>query len=315
MSLIYFMRRADGVGPIKIGCSKIPASRLQAHQVWSPEKLEIIAAVPGGFADEKRIHRQFDDYRLHGEWFEASPLVLAFMTRAAAAGALPPPPAEDKILRMEDMYRAGRTLQEIGDEFGVTRERVRQLLRKAGVPTLGWRPEVVRKTVTPLLEAKIVLLGKRGLTVPDIAQQTGLPRQSVRTYLAANDVKVPRAKLQRRPQTIEKAFSIAADYRAGLKVAEIAVKHGVDAPHIFRLIRIAGVKPARMKRASELPAEQIVELYSNGATLQEVADKFGASVTAVRARVQRAGALRSAEQNELLRLERVRAANARRRAA
>lgn len=35
--------------------------------------------------------------------------------------------------KMAEMFRAGHTLQEIGDEYGVSRERVRQLIKKVGV--------------------------------------------------------------------------------------------------------------------------------------------------------------------------------------
>lgn len=38
----------------------------------------------------------------------------------------------DRVKAMVEQFKAGQTLQEIGDRFGVTRERVRQLLKKAG---------------------------------------------------------------------------------------------------------------------------------------------------------------------------------------
>ncbi|WP_401733500.1 sigma factor-like helix-turn-helix DNA-binding protein [Stenotrophomonas muris] len=39
----------------------------------------------------------------------------------------------DRIEAMTAMYKGGKTLQQIGDLFGITRERVRQLMRKSGL--------------------------------------------------------------------------------------------------------------------------------------------------------------------------------------
>jgi hypothetical protein len=36
----------------------------------------------------------------------------------------------DRAKRMAELYQCGQTLQQIGDEYGMTRERVRQILRK-----------------------------------------------------------------------------------------------------------------------------------------------------------------------------------------
>lgn len=39
----------------------------------------------------------------------------------------------DRIQAMAAMYRGGKTLQQIGDLFGITRERVRQIIKKSGL--------------------------------------------------------------------------------------------------------------------------------------------------------------------------------------
>lgn len=36
-------------------------------------------------------------------------------------------------IKMAEMYKEGKTMQEIGDMYGMSRERVRQLVRKVGV--------------------------------------------------------------------------------------------------------------------------------------------------------------------------------------
>lgn len=74
---IYFMRPVGMDGPIKIGCSYRPASRLIALAVWSPFPLEIIAVAPGDFGTERALHERFAAELFHNEWFHASPRLKA----------------------------------------------------------------------------------------------------------------------------------------------------------------------------------------------------------------------------------------------
>ncbi len=40
---------------------------------------------------------------------------------------------KERVAKMTDLYKSGYTLQQIGDEYGITRERVRQILSREGV--------------------------------------------------------------------------------------------------------------------------------------------------------------------------------------
>jgi len=74
---VYFMRQVGGVGPIKIGVSASPKSRLDMLATWSPTPLELVAVIPGDAALERNIHECFADYHSHREWFNAGPRLVA----------------------------------------------------------------------------------------------------------------------------------------------------------------------------------------------------------------------------------------------
>lgn len=312
--LIYFMRRADGVGPIKIGCSKWPERRLAMFQVWSPEPLEIVAAAPGRFADERRIHRQFEAYRLHSEWFEAAPPVLSMLAKVAATGVLPPAPASDRSARIRAMYAAGETLERIAAEMGVSRQRIEQIARKEGLAPRG-RRSIRKAPVWSRLE-EVRSLAANGCSRSEIADAIGDTAQNVSNACRIEGIPLKRAKKTHSDATASVAFEVASLYKTGETTQKIAERFGMPQPNIYRLLRIAGVKPNRISRPCALPVSEIVAAYRAGGTLTDLALKHGCKPHAIRsALVKACVTLRTRAENEALRIAKVSAANRRRQAA
>lgn len=82
-SFVYFIRAVSGHGPVKIGSSVNPPSRLAALDVASPYKLEIALMIPGDMRLEWRIHGHFVEDHLQREWFKDTPRLNEFMWRLA----------------------------------------------------------------------------------------------------------------------------------------------------------------------------------------------------------------------------------------
>lgn len=88
-TFVYFLKPVGMGGPIKIGCSADPKTRVATLMGWSPFPLEIIGAVPGDFVHEARLLRQFRAHRLHGEWFSPAPELASFIADVCRDGRLP----------------------------------------------------------------------------------------------------------------------------------------------------------------------------------------------------------------------------------
>jgi hypothetical protein len=73
----YFIQSENG-GNIKIGrTSQDPLKRLANLQTGSPTKLRIVGLIKGD--KEEELHKRFDQYRVHGEWFSASDCLLDYI--------------------------------------------------------------------------------------------------------------------------------------------------------------------------------------------------------------------------------------------
>ncbi len=77
MTQVYFMRPVGCEGPVKIGFSRLPDTRLAIYMKWSPFDLEIAASIPCDQRDELRFHAAFAAHHMHHEWFAAAPEISA----------------------------------------------------------------------------------------------------------------------------------------------------------------------------------------------------------------------------------------------
>jgi Meiotically up-regulated gene 113 len=77
--MIYFVR--EGLtGPIKIGFSGSTRQRVNSLRSASPNVLTCLAVMRGTRIDEYKLHQQFSDARVQGEWFTATPALLKYIS-------------------------------------------------------------------------------------------------------------------------------------------------------------------------------------------------------------------------------------------
>lgn len=65
---VYFIKAAS-LGLVKIGSADKPIERYRNLQTGSPVELRLTAFIDGNATEERALHRRFEDYRRHGEWF------------------------------------------------------------------------------------------------------------------------------------------------------------------------------------------------------------------------------------------------------
>jgi hypothetical protein len=83
-SYVYFIQRGVD-GPIKIGYSRKPKSRLSQLQSAFPETLRMLGVIPGDKAKERALHDRFDGIRVKGEWFAPDRSLIALIKANAKA--------------------------------------------------------------------------------------------------------------------------------------------------------------------------------------------------------------------------------------
>lgn len=93
-SHIYLIEAENG--RLKIGRSALVRDRVTAVRTHSPVRTRLIAMWLGGEAEEAELHRTYAPFRRHGEWFEISGDLAAFVRRVRGLN-VPDIPSWDEL--------------------------------------------------------------------------------------------------------------------------------------------------------------------------------------------------------------------------
>lgn len=177
----------------------------------------------------------------------------------------------------------GMTMKECGDRVGVSRERVRQRLKRNGV-TGGVRP------LTDQEESYICeRYESSDLTMTAVAEEIGRSETSVARALEKNGITVE----DRRDYTVcriskDKERRIVELYRAGASYTEICRTLHTYGGAIRRALTERSV-PIRHQKVTPDEVERMCQLREQGLTLAQVADRLGRSSQCVWQRTSRNG--------------------------
>jgi hypothetical protein len=91
--------------------------------------------------------------------------------------------------KISSLVQSGRSLRGIASQIGVTRERVRQLLKEMGIKTATWHLRQRRRRKPTLAELKkIHILYQKGVATPRIAKELDLHPPWLRTIMAQHKI-------------------------------------------------------------------------------------------------------------------------------
>lgn len=222
-------------------------------------------------------------------------------------------PRNQKIV---EFYAEGHSLEETGAKFGVTRERIRQILKKMGHTDRNY----CGATLRPIREAsrkarleheqslqqkrdfriswreqrdkEIIDAYRTGLKYHEIKSKTGHSvGQCIKTLRAHKELNrsssayKPRTRLSD-AEALERNQNLIKDYLAGGLAKDLSKKYGIHINHVYTITAKAGVRKRGPGSAkwSDLDTEEFKLCYPTAPSIAELAEQFGRTTTAIRAR-------------------------------
>lgn len=122
---VYMIRQGER-GPVKIGVAKDVVRRLETMQTGNHERLTLLRTFEGDTAEERRLHRQFADHRLSGEWFSFTKAMLGDVGLVEVTHQEPPLPDDPEPVAPKPLEPWEERLKgfAVGFEHGIRMGRI-----------------------------------------------------------------------------------------------------------------------------------------------------------------------------------------------
>ena len=182
--------------------------------------------------------------------------------------------------RLIASYKSGKTLREVGEEFNLTGERVRQILNKLGVKTRKGR------NIDKVNWEELDEMCKEGRPVDEIAHHFGVTRTVIRKYCRYKGFNLPR--LPYTPNVSWDWVKAEKAYLGGVPLVKIAEWLNISNYNsIVEVMVRLGHKRRRKPRVQISPQiiHYMVSDYEDGLSLKRIAKKYGLGFATVRQRL------------------------------
>jgi hypothetical protein len=133
--VIYFIASKRGKSlRIKIGHAVDPKQRLFSLQISSPDRLRILATMPGDLSKEAEVQARFSEFKIRGEWFRGLPELTEFIQTHATAwdnskarkASAPKLSLSSKLL--ESIKKSGLTIYALAQHSKVDEAAIRRFI-------------------------------------------------------------------------------------------------------------------------------------------------------------------------------------------
>jgi hypothetical protein len=140
----------------KIGYSEKPEARLVYLQTGSPYPLSIASILEGNMQDEKKLHKQFDKYRMQGEWFVYGEEIKKHFNAIDKRGMLINPNMVNVIVRLPHselkfLLAVLPHIKEYNNDF-----HIEETLMKSVIQCSGLKESTIRNAVSRLTRKNIL---------------------------------------------------------------------------------------------------------------------------------------------------------------